>query len=199
MKEANCSDRKKVVRIICESFDKNPHINYLVKNDNKRSSRMTALAEYAFELGIRRDGIWLTDDDLGVVIIYQNSKVRMNYYECWLQFCLIFKTFSVPRALKVNKLESMINKNRAAGIDFLYVWFFGVANEGLGTNDGRDLMNYVFNLSYNLKLPVYVETTIKRNNIIFKRFGFEDYKVLKTGIEDLTFWYMKRPAYQNLN
>lgn len=196
MKRAIRSDKEKVVRIICESFDKNPHINYIIKNDDKRSKRIAILAEYAFELGMRRNGVTLTDDELGVAIIYRNNFVKMNLYEYSLQAGLALKTFSLLRALKVNKLESLVKKNRETKVDFLYLWFFGVADEGLGTNDGRDLMKYIFKLSFDLKLPIYLETTLKRNNIIYKRFGFEDYKVLNTGIGDLTFWYMVR-AYDH--
>ena len=192
MKKAVKSDKEKVVRIICESFDKNPHINYIIKNDGKRGKRIASLAEYAFEAGMRRDGVNLTDDNLGVAIIFRNNEVKMNLYEYWLQLSLVFKSFTISRALEVNSLESLVKKNRESEVDFLYLWFFGVADEGLGTNNGRDLMKYIFNLSYSLKLPIYLETTIKRNNIIYKRFGFEDYKVLNTGRGDLTFWYMKR-------
>ena len=30
-------------------------------------------------------------------------------------------------------LESLVKKNRESEIDFLYLWFFGVADKGLGT------------------------------------------------------------------
>jgi len=198
MKKAIKSDKEKVVRIICESFDKNPHVNYIIKNDAKRNKRMAAMASYAFEFGMRRNGVNLTDDGLGVAIIFQNNKIKVSLYEYWLQLGLVFKAFSIFRAFKVDKLESLIKKNRASNVEFLYLWFFGVADEALGTNDARDLMNYIFKLSYDMELPIYLETTIKRNNIIYKRFGLEDYKILDTGIGNLTFWFMKRPARPSL-
>jgi hypothetical protein len=193
MKKAVKSDKAKVVKIICESFNTNPHINVIVKNDGKRTARMAAMAEYAFEIGMRRDGVHLTDDGLGVAIIYEYNKVGMNFYEYWLQFLLIFRVFTPGRVFMVNNLETMIRKNRASDTEFLYLWFFGVADEGLGTTDGRDLMKFIFKMSYDKKLPIYLETSLKRNNIIYKRFGLEDYKVLDTGYENLTMWYMKRP------
>jgi hypothetical protein len=196
MRKAVKSDKDKVVKIICESFNSNPHINVIVKNDKKRPARMVAMAEYAFEVGMRREGVHLTDDGLGVAIIYEYNKVSMNLYEYWLQFLLIFRVFTPGRALMVNNLENLIKKNRASGKEFLYLWFFGVADEGLGTNDGRDLMKFIFRMSFDKKLPIYLETSIRRNNIIYKRFGLEDYYVLNTGYNDLTMWYMKRP-YDN--
>ena len=193
MKEAQITDKDKVVKIICESFNTNPHVNFILKNDKKRGARMEALAQYAFIYGMRRNGVFLTDDGLGVAIIFSYNEVKMNLYEYWLQFNLIFKCFTLPRSLMVGKLESQIKKNRASDIDFLYLWFFGVADEALGTTNGRDLMKFIFKMSLDQKLPIYLETSLRRNTIIYRRFGFEEYNVFETGHEDLTMWYMKRP------
>ncbi len=193
MKKAKKTDKDKVVKIICESFDSNPHVNLIIKNDKKRPARMAAMAEYAFKMGMRRNGVHLTDDGLGVAIIFDFNKIKMNFYEYYLQFLLIFKSFTLSRVLMVNSVENLIKKNRASDVDFLYLWFFGVADEALGTSNGRDLMKFIFKMSADKKLPIYLETSLKRNNIIYKRFGFEDYNVLKTGRNDLTMWYMKRP------
>jgi len=193
MRKASKLDKDKVVKIICESFNTNPHVNFIVKNDSKRPLRMVALANFAFELGMRRDGVYLTDDGLGVSIIYEYDKIKMNLFEYWLQFKLVFQTFSMERALMVNALENNIKKYRIKDFAFLYLWFFGVANEGLGTNDARDMMHFIFELSYENKLPICLETSLRRNNVIYKRFGLEDYNIFETGKEGLTMWYMKRP------
>ena len=198
MRKAEKSDKDRVVKIICESFDANPHVNLIIKNDKKRPQRMAAMAEYAFEVGMRRNGVHLTDDGLGVAIIFDFNKVKLNLYEYYLQLLLIFKSFTVPRALMVNSVENLIKKNRASDVEFLYLWFFGVADEALGTSDGRDLMKFIFQMSADQKLPIYLETSQKRNNLIYKRFGFEDYNILKTGYGDLTMWYMKRPFEHQL-
>jgi len=154
---------------------------------------MSSMAEYAFDFGLRRNGVYLTDDGMGVAIIFEYNKVAMNLREYYLQLGLVFKSFTVSRALLVNQLEKSIRLKRAINVDFLYLWFFGVADEALGTSDGRDLMKFIFAQSTDLKTPIYLETSLKRNSIIYKRFGFEIYDVLETGNSDLTLWYMKRP------
>lgn len=193
MRKAIRSDKERVIKIISESFNTNPHIDFIVKNDKNRPKRIAALADYAFKFGLRRNGVFLTDDGFGVAIIFEYDKVAMNLNEYWLQLLLVFKCFSVPRALMIDKLESQIKKNRASDRQFLYLWFFGVANQALGTSNGRDLMKFIFNMSHDQKLPIYLETSLRRNNVIYKRFGFEDYNKFETGKGDLTMWYMKRP------
>lgn len=198
MKKAQKTDKDKVVKIICESFNTNPHVDFIVKNDKKRSNRMVALAEYAFIYGIRRNGVFLTGDGLGVAIIFDYDKVKMNLYEYWLQIILVFKCFTLSRAFMVDRLECLIKKKRASDVEFLYLWFFGVANEALGTTNARDLMKFIFKMSFDRKLPIYLETSLRRNTIIYKRFGFEEYNVFETGKKDLTMWYMKRPFEHQL-
>ncbi len=193
MKQAVKGDKDRVVKIICESFDTNPHVNFVIKNDKKRSKRMVAMAKYAFEFGMRRKGVHLTDDGLGVAIIYDYWKVKMSLKEYMMQLGLGFKSFTIARSVIVGKLESEIGKRRLKDVQYLYLWFFGVATEALGTNDGRELMKYIFGLSADQKIPIHLETSIKRNSIIYKRYGFEEYDRFKTGHGDLEMIYMKRP------
>jgi hypothetical protein len=193
MKKAELSDKEKVVKIICESFNTNPHVNYILKKDEKRDKRLAALSEYAFYFGMRRNGVYLTDDGQGVSIIFEYNKVKMNFYDYWRQLILIFKCFTVSRAYWVYKVEKQIKLNRASNVNFLYLWFFGVTNETLGTSNGRDMMKFIFDMSLNKKLPIYLETSLRRNSVIYKRYGFEEYNVFETEKKDLTMWYLKRP------
>lgn len=193
MKKAVLSDKEKVVKIICESFNANPHVNYILKKDEKRDKRLASLSEYAFYFGMRRDGVYLTDDGQGVSIMFEYNKVKMNLYDYWRQLILIFKCFTVSRAYWVYKVEKQIKLNRASNVNFLYLWFFGVTNETLGTSNGRDMMKFIFDMSLNKKMPIYVETSLRRNSVIYKRYGFEEYNVFETEKKDLTMWYLKRP------
>lgn len=193
LRKAELSDKEKVVKIICESFNTNPHVNYILKNDEKREQRLGALSEYAFYFGMRRDGVYLTDDGQGVSIIFEYNKVTINLYDFWCQLILVLKCFTMSRAYWVYKLEKQIKLNRASNVNFLYLWFFGVTNETLGTSNGRDMMKFIFDMSLKKKMPIYLETSLRRNSVIYKRYGFEEYNVFETKKKDLTMWYLKRP------
>ena len=193
MKRALRKDKDKVVKIIIESFDTNPHVNFIIKNDSKRNKRMVVMAKYAFEFGMRRNGVHLTDDGLGVAIIFEHGKVPMNLREYIMQLGLGFKAFSIFRSAMVGKLEAQIGKRRPRDVKFLYLWFFGVADEALGSTDARELMKFIFTLSADQKIPIYLETSIDRNSIIYKRYGFEEYDVFETGHDNLVMHFMKRP------
>ena len=193
MRKADLSDKDKVVKIICESFDTNPHVNYILKNDAKRAKRLAYLSEYAFYYGMRRNGVFLTEDGQGVSIIFAYHKVKMGLKDYWGQWKLILKCFTLFRALKVYRVEKHIKNHRASNVEFLYLWFFGVTNETLGTSNGRDMMKFIFDMSLQQKLPMYLETSLKRNSIIYKRYGFEEYNVYHTEDQLLMMHYLKRP------
>jgi hypothetical protein len=128
---------------------------------------MVAMAKYAFVFGMRRKDVHLTDDGLGVAIIYDYWKVKMSLKEYMMQLGLGFKSFTIARSVMVGKLESEIGKRRLKDLKYLYLWFFGVANEALGTNDARELMKYIFGLSTDQKVPIHLETSIKRNGCCY--------------------------------
>lgn len=200
MKKATFEDREKVVKIITESFFNNPHMNCIIKNDNRKRQRLSLLAEYVFYSGWRRDGVYLTEDEQGFVIIHENKKVWPDQRELLLKLKLIFKVFTLARTLKVARIESLIKANRCKRPRFLYIWFLGVSDQSLGSNNARDMMKFVFDLSAEMQLPLFVETTLERNARIYSRFGFESYQILHEEKESLTVWFMQRnPDKQDRN
>ena len=125
MKKATKADKSHVVKIICEAFYHNPHVSFIVKNDERKPERMKALAEYAFDLGLKREGVFLTDDRLGVSIIYRYGEVKMGWKEYWHQIKLIFSTFSWERGWKIYQLEKEIWARRSSETPFFIYGFSG--------------------------------------------------------------------------
>jgi hypothetical protein len=192
MKKATFEDREKVVKIITESFKNNPHMNCIIKNDCHKTRRLSILAEYVFYSGWRRDGLFLTDDEQGFVIIHENKKLFSDLKELIFKLRLILYVFTLSRTLKVVRIESMIKANRFKGSNYLYIWFLGVSDQSLGSNNARDMMKFVFDMSAERRLPLYVETTVERNARIYNRYGFESYYVVHEEKEKLTVWFMQR-------
>lgn len=194
MKLAKATDKEKVLRILCESFDKNPRVNFILKQDHRKSQRLRALAEYAFEIGLRRNGIFLTDDNLGLAILFPSQRWKLSLYEHWLQIKMALRCFSIERLPLVHKVENVFQANRTKQENYLYFWFFGVANEALGSGDARELIHYAFDLSAKTNLPIYLETSLERNTRIYARYGFQIYNKVNVQNSNLCLWYMKRPC-----
>ncbi len=193
MVQAQISDKNLIINIISQSFDSNPHVNFVINdNSENRPRKLKAFSEYIFEIGFKRNGVFLSDDKQGVIIILDNKSLNTNVFDFVALCKFIFRVIGFSRIYQIQKLESQVKKLRYNSDNFLYVWFLGVSKQGLGKGNGIELIKYLFALAETKKLPIVAETSNQRNNTIFKRFGFVDYNYLETGINDLKIWFMKR-------
>lgn len=175
MRIAVKEDREKVVRIVQEAFEQNPSVLFVVKQDAKIKQRIRVLAEYSFDYAFLRDGVFLSDDELGVAICYLHNKRKEGFKEYLLQLKLIRKCIGWNRVLKVLKRESILKKNRPIDGNFIYFWLLGISNARTDNSTVIDLRNGVFKHSLELKLPIYLETSVPKNYRVYQRFGFESY------------------------
>ena len=191
MQLATKADKNHIIQIIAEAYDKNPHVNYVIKNDSKRQKRLRTIANYAFEVGFRRQGVFLTDNKQGITIIFPSSRAKTGIYEVLLMLDVAINACTLPRVWQVNQFENLVKSKRPKDLPYLYLWFFGVSKEALGTPTARQLMKFVFQQSDEQQLPIYIETSLFRNTNIYARYGFETYGQVVVN-PDLTVWCMKR-------
>lgn len=76
----------------------------------------------------------------------------------------------------------------------LYVWFYAVSDKGLGGKTARELLQDLFDLAQAKNAAILAETSIARNMVIYKRYGFENYD--QQQFESFPVFYMRRPAVQ---
>lgn len=189
MRLAVKADKKRVVAIICESFDSNPSVNWVVKNDKKRQKRIKVLAAYAFNVAHRRDGVYISDDNEGVAICYKYNSKKEGFADYIDQAKLAINAVGITRIFKVLKREAYVKRNRPADGNFLYFWFWGISKIGKGKTAARESKNFIFEESERLQLPIYLETSVLQNKKVYERYGFETYAIWK---DSMDMWLMKR-------
>jgi hypothetical protein len=62
MIQASYSDKAMVVEILTKAYDANTSVNYLIKQDKKRTRRIKRLVEYSFETCWQFGEIYLSSD-----------------------------------------------------------------------------------------------------------------------------------------
>ncbi len=191
MKLATKEDKEKVIRILSESFETNPSVNWVIKSDDKRVDRIKELVDFSFETGLENSGVYLSSDEKGAAICFPYHKKKSTLSGILNQVKLVAKAIGVGRVGKVLKRESYINKHR---IDkqFLYFWFLGVLNEARGSEAAYELRNEFFRLSEDLNLPICLETSVEQNKIVYQRFGFEVYHTWIDEEKGIHLWFMRR-------
>ena len=192
MRKADKSDKNLVVDIISESFTSNPSVNAVVKNDRKREKRLKYLAKYAYKTALRRNGVYLSTDKNGVAICYKYNQRKETIGDYWDQLILAITCIGLNRVIKVLKRESYIKKYRPVNGEFLYFWFFGVNEKARGKGAALELKDAILKESENKNLPIYLETSVEKNRIVYERYSFEVYHTWDNKEEGITIWFMRR-------
>jgi len=180
MIKANHSHKNLVVAILTQSFEHNPSVNYIIKQDRKRLERVMALMSYSFEICSLFGEVWLTDDLKGCALLLYPHKKRITFKSVYYDLVLILHSIGIGRiALAVDR-EGKIKKVRPDGPS-VYLWFIGIKPDAQNKGLGSEFLKQVLVHARNLELPIYLETSVHKNLDWYKRFGFQVYNRLSFG------------------
>jgi len=174
MKLAQHKDRALIIEIFLQSYKDNPHVRYLI-GDRFVASRLKTLANFVFDIGIKRNGIYLSEDNQGVVVMFPCECIQLNFKEKIKQYLMVIRAFNLYRLSNIISIEATIKNERKANPNDLYVWFYGVSEQGAKQHTARNLMKDMFKLSLIMQVDLIAETSLARNQKIYERFGFVTY------------------------
>ena len=182
MKRAEYKDKEQIVGILAGSFDDNKSVNYIVKQDGKRTQRMRKLMEYSFDVCYLFGDVFLSEDKKGCALIVTPDKKKTTFKSILLDAKLALSVIGLSNIKKAMNRESRINKLHPKE-PFYYLWFIGVdpseQNKGIGTK----LMNDVMKEAASKGRTVYLETSTLKNIPWYEKFGFIIYNKLDFGYE----------------
>ncbi|MBL0279801.1 MAG: hypothetical protein IPQ11_05590 [Bacteroidetes bacterium] len=192
MRIATIADRATVVNIIVAMFKHNPTIQFMVKNDNKTNKRITAIAEYAFDFAVARDGVYISDNNKGVAICYQYNVKSITLKDIGLMIKMVFKAIHISKLFQIFLHDNFIKSQRPVDGNYYYFWFFGVLAEEQPKISARDLTIALFEKAKIQRIPIYAETTLEKNKKVYERFGFKVYKTWINQTNGIQVWFMCR-------
>ncbi|XVJ66108.1 MAG: hypothetical protein HEQ40_08090 [Lacibacter sp.] len=189
MRRGNENDRELVVKILSVTFESNPAVRWMLRKGKYYNASLQRMANFVFSKSLRNDGVLISANEKGVALYYKaNAGVRLipDFFEE-----LLFIIRSVP----ILKIPVLIQRElhrksiRPASKPYLYFWFLGVLPEDAGA--GFELKNALFAEARKQQLPIYLETSIKRNMHVYERIGFQTYHQWIDEAKKITFWFMK--------
>lgn len=191
MLKAGYSDKGKVVDILSKSFDDNKSVNYIIKQDRKRTQRIRKLMEYSFDICYLFGDIFLSEDKEGCALVVMPDKKRTTLKSISLDIKLALSVIGLSNIKKVMKRESIINKLHPK-LPFYYLWFIGVEPIEQSKGIGTKLLNDVISEAKKKHRLIYLETSTLKNIPWYEKFGFTVYNKLDFGYE---LFCMKRNEY----
>lgn len=180
MIKATYSDKKTVIDILCQSFDTNISVNYVVKQGGKREKRIRKLMEYSFDVCIMFGTVYLSKDKNACALTLLPDLKKMTLKSILLDLKMAFSCIGLTRLKKVLARDSKI-KNSYPAKPILYLWFIGVNAKEQNKGIGSELLQKLIKQSELLQRPIYLETSMKPNVHFYEKHGFEVYKELDFG------------------
>jgi ribosomal protein S18 acetylase RimI-like enzyme len=178
MRRAQHSDRSFICELLTASFDDNNSVNYVVKQDEKRISRIRMLMGYSFDMCNRFGEVWIDDDRRACALILFPDKKKLTLKTIIWDLKLAFSVIGLSRVNTVLRREGMIKKNYPRDA-MAYLWFLGVHHQHQGRGAGSALLREVIRECESKNRPVYLETSMQRNIPFYQKFGFEIYASLQ--------------------
>jgi len=185
------SDRELIVEMVTEAFEQNPRAMAMLKKKNPvRSIRL--MAEYAYYLIEKFDGIYLSKDKSTVLFYYTKKEYRRTFVDYLKYGQMFLKAIRPSQLLPTLKREKYIESLRPDYEDYVYVWILASDQSKTSIRGLADINEHLYELSERLQLPVLIETTIEKLLRLYKYVGFEPYNEWHDEEADITVWFLQR-------
>lgn len=186
-------DKDLIVRRIADLLKEMPSGEDIVKKGGNRDKRFLYLARYMLEKSLEKDALILSHDGLGIAMLFEADPNENTFWkELWADLRLAFKVTGLKNALKILKNQNYIKAQRPKNEKYLYAWFWGVVEQGrgAGTQVASDMKNQFLKKSEETGLPIYAETQLRVNTVVYQRYGFELFHTWKQTAEK-TMWFLR--------
>jgi GNAT superfamily N-acetyltransferase len=180
MKTATINEKQIVVDLLTLSFMDNQSVNYIIRQDERKTKRIRALMDYSYEVCKEFGEVWLSDDEKACALVLYPQSKRTTITSIWLDLKLIFQAIGLNNIQKALHRESKIKKQQPQ-INMMYIWFIGVDPQHQHLGIGSSILKEVLEKAENENLPTYLETSTLKNLPWYERYGFEIYNRLELG------------------
>jgi len=192
---------EKTINIITEAFKVIPAGDQLVKQDGKREARYKKLGAYVYYNAVKKNGLYLSSNKEGVGVAYvidpKNNKKTFGDFINDLKFA--FGVSGIKKALNISKRQKYIQEQRPKNDKYMYWEFTGVNPNYQGLDapsfSMAELRDDVYSDAHEKKLAIYTETSIRKNMVVYRRYGFDIYHEW-TMPDGSTMWFLK---YDTIN
>ncbi len=192
MKPATYEDKERVVDILTTSFHANPHVNWVIKQEEAtREQRRRAVMNFGFESEFYHNNIYLTDDRNGAAIWSRPRKNRKGLRYLWLELQMAWQALGMGDIWRNLKVSTYIDRQHPQ-TDFMYLWMIGVYEGHQGKGLSSELMNPMLKACEKTDLPVYLETDVKANVALYEHKGFETYQEYYLNGDGPLIWLMRK-------
>jgi hypothetical protein len=169
-------NKQEVINKVATLLKEIPSSLEIVKDDAKREERFQYLAKHMVEKAIEKDALIISENGKGIAILFKTSKNDDNIFkDIPTQLGLLKNVTGFKNAFKILKTQKYIKQQRPQEGEYLYCWFWGILQDARGadTQVGKEMKDEFYRRAQVYNLPLYAETRMRKNALVYQRFGFE--------------------------
>jgi len=172
----NKVEKEEIITKVTSLLKEIPSSMDIVKKGGNRHKRFEYLATHMVEKAIEKDALIVSDNRMGIAILFKTSKKDDNFLkDIRSQIGLVLNVTGIKNAYRIVKNQNYIKKQRPQNGEYLYCWFWGILAESRGadTQVGKEMKDEFYRQAKEYQVPLYAETRMRKNALVYQRFGFE--------------------------
>lgn len=182
-----------IIRRVADILKETPSAEDIVKKGGNRDKRFLYLARHMVNKAIANDALITAGDGMGIAILFEAGGENGGFLkELFQEIGLVINVTGIKNALKVVKNQKYIKNQRPKDGKYLYAWFWGIVKDdrGAGTHIAAEMKDEFLKISEEKKLPIYAETRLRTNAVVYQRYNFENFHTWKQPGGD-TMWFLR--------
>ena len=172
----NKVEKEEIITKVTSLLKEIPSSMDIVKKGGNRHKRFEYLATHMVEKAIEKDALIVSDNRMGIAILFKTSKKDDNFLkDIRSQIGLVLNVTGIKNAYRIVKNQNYIKKQRPQNGEYLYCWFWGILakSRGADTQVGKEMKDEFYRQAKEYQVPLYAETRMRKNALVYQRFGFE--------------------------
>lgn len=184
------SQYRRALEILVGAFEDIPGTNIFTRTEEKQLS-IHELCSFCLEESIERHGAFLSNDENGVALVFRNFPPKRSLRRLFRKLRFIHRGIGWKNLRTVLARERKIKKIRPQE-DSLFFWMLAADVGKAHPSPAADLKEKIFEYADKLGLPIYAETTVRKNRIVYERYGFHTYDELRDRSDEFSTWFLVR-------
>jgi hypothetical protein len=175
MRKGTKEDKQLVIDILVSAFlpiQEENSINLIVKQDHKRTERMTVLMEFLFYKSFHFGEVYIADNNQSCILLKFTDKERTTLKTLLWELRLAFKCIGPERVFKVLKRQRITERNYPKE-PHIRPMIMGTKDEKKGNGTAARMMLKLITTHRENHLPVVVDAAAEHNVRLYQKCGFK--------------------------
>ena len=183
-------DKTRALDILEKAFCDVPGVIWILKKNGNKKKLLRELLSFCLQESAVKNGAYLTRDRNGVVFFYKLECKPASLMILFKKLYLLIKVSGIKHGIRAIKSRKIIDRVRPK--TGWYGWFLAADRDANGNAAAFEINREIFKLSDVSNEPIYVETTVERIRLLYKKMGFYEYAKIRHPYENFDIWFMKR-------